>query len=211
MNGARGRRRNGGYNAGNRDYLLELDTQCLLQNFSLEAWARLYQLTGEEKYHTLTERYSDPGLFRKLLAGAHKKWGTKTRDFWCCHGTMVQTAGMKYYNDQAFFDENDHSQTSRWAVNFAVTVEEGKQPELAAVLEGPIVLAGLTQGDGGISGDQKHPEQILTGMNEHTYDIFPWQQSVYQTRHQKDNFRLVPLYDVTDEAYTVYLQIENQP
>lgn len=35
----------------------------------LEAWARLYQLTGEEKYHTLTERYSDPGLFRKLLAG----------------------------------------------------------------------------------------------------------------------------------------------
>lgn len=69
----------------------------------LEAWARLYQLTGEEKYHTLTERYSDPGLFRKLLAGAHKKWGTKTRDFWCCHGTMVQTAGMKYYNDQASF------------------------------------------------------------------------------------------------------------
>ena len=409
----------------------------------LEAWARLYQLTGEEKYHTLTERYSDPGLFRKLLAGqdgltnchanasiplshgaarlyeitgeekwkeiteafwqeavekrgmyattgqnagefwipphmqgrhlgdrtqefctvynmvrtasylyrwtgdsrygdyieralyngflaqqnrhtgmptyflplragAHKKWGTKTRDFWCCHGTMVQaqclypeliymadaeaqrlmvcqyipssvetvivdtkislvqTAGMKYYNDQAFFDENDHSQTSRWAVNFAVTVEEGKQlelalrmpawlqgepelwieekkadvkingrqllipvsgkmqikiylpaglstealpdmPELAAVLEGPIVLAGLTQGDGGISGDQKHPEQFLTGMNEHTYDTFPWQQSVYQTRHQKDNFRLIPLYDVTDEAYTVYLQIEDQP
>lgn len=140
----------------------------------LEAWARLYQLTGEEKYHTLTERYSDPGLFRKLRAGAHKKWGTKTRDFWCCHGTMVQaqclypeliymadaeakrlmvcqyipssvetvigdtkislvqTAGMKYYNDQAFFDENDHSQTSRWAVNFAVTVEE--QREIRAAL-----------------------------------------------------------------------------
>lgn len=140
-----------------------------------------------------------PTYFLPLRAGAHKKWGTKTRDFWCCHGTMVQaqclypeqiymadaeakrlmvcqyipssvetvigdtkislvqTAGMKYYNDQAFFDENDHSQTSRWAVNFAVTVEEGKQLELA------LRMPAWLQGEPELWIDEKKTDAKISG------------------------------------------------
>ncbi len=35
----------------------------------LEVWAGLYQLTGDEKYLTLAERYSHPSIFKKLADG----------------------------------------------------------------------------------------------------------------------------------------------
>ena len=38
----------------------------------------------------------------------------------------------------------------------------------------------------------------------HTYETFVWTQNNYITRNQKENFRMIPLYDVTDEAYTLY-------
>lgn len=31
-----------------------------------------------------------PAYFLPLKAKSHKKWGSKTNDFWCCHGTTVQ-------------------------------------------------------------------------------------------------------------------------
>lgn len=291
---------------------------CTVYNMVRTA-SYLYRFTGDGRYGDYIERalYNGflaqqnkqtgmPTYFLPLRGGARKKWGTKTRDFWCCHGTMVQaqslypeliymadeenrellvcqyipsemesvidgirvklvqTAAMKYYNDQAFFDETDHSQTSRWVMNFEVSVEDGKEltlsfrmpewlagepklwigdeeteaavsekkltvtvsgkqtlrlylpsglsmeslpdlPELAAVLEGPVVLAGLTEEETAFSADPAHPEAVLSPLQEHTYDTFPWQQGVYLTRHQRQNFRMIPLYDVTDEAYTVYV------
>ena len=133
----------------------------------------LRRYTGEKQYADYIERalYTGflaqqnaaagmPTYFLPLAAGSRKKWGTKTRDFWCCHGTMVQaqtlypeiiyytgserlivsqyipsrfegevsgrsvpieqTTGMKYYNDQAFFDEKDDGQMSRWLLKFSV-------------------------------------------------------------------------------------------
>lgn len=35
----------------------------------LEVWAGLYQLTGDERYFTLAERYSHPSIYKKLAAG----------------------------------------------------------------------------------------------------------------------------------------------
>ena len=136
----------------------------------------LYRFSGDTAYADYIERnlYNGflaqqnaqtgmPAYFLPLKAGSRKKWGTKTRDFWCCHGTMVQaqasypewiyfedtendelvvsqyipssleyqrgknrilfeqTTDMKYYNDQAFFDEKDDSQMSRWLLKFHVT------------------------------------------------------------------------------------------
>ena len=52
--------------------------------------------------------------------------------------------------------------------------------------------------------DLEHPEQILTPEMTHTYETFVWTQNNYITRNQKENFRMIPLYDVTDEAYTLY-------
>ncbi|MDE7192721.1 MAG: glycoside hydrolase family 127 protein [Oscillospiraceae bacterium] len=77
-------------------------------------------------------------------------------------------------------------------------------PELAAVTDGPVVLAGITGSDIGIWGDYNEPKKFLYPQIEHTYGIYPWKQGCYVTRNQPENFMFKPLYDVVDETYTVY-------
>lgn len=287
---------------------------CTVYNMVRTA-SYLLKYTGEAQYADYIERalYNGflaqqnaqtgmPAYFLPLGAGSHKKWGTKTRDFWCCHGTMVQaqtlypelvwftdgdkitaaqyipseftaemnganvtvsqTTGMKYYNDQAFFDEKDDGQMSRWLLKFSVKCDKparftlslrvpewakgvelevnGKNtaapvkdgwlditadwqndsvqvffpselraetlpdmPELMAVVDGPIVLAGITGSDCGITGADKLNEQFMPQM-EHTYGTFPWRQNSWRTRNQPQSVMFRPLYEVTDEEYTVY-------
>lgn len=177
--------------------------------------------------------------------------------------SIKQTTGMKYYNDQAFFDEKDDGQMSRWLLKFEVTcgcpmkltvslrvpewvsatpvvelngeklplkAEDGyinitrvwdketllvyfpselkaeplpDMPELFSITDGPIVLAGLTDADRGISGADKLSEQFIPQM-EHVYGTFPWRQNSYRTRNQPQSVLFLPLYEVTDEIYTVY-------
>lgn len=287
---------------------------CTVYNMVRTA-SYLLKYTGEAQYADYIERalYNGflaqqnaqtgmPAYFLPLGAGSHKKWGTKTHDFWCCHGTMVQaqtlypelvwftdgdkitaaqyipseftaemnganvtvsqTTGMKYYNDQAFFDEKDDGQMSRWLLKFSVKCDKparftlslrvpewakgvelevnGKNtaapvkdgwlditadwqndsvqvffpselraetlpdmPELMAVVDGPIVLAGITGSDCGITGADKLNEQFMPQM-EHTYGTFPWRQNSWRTRNQPQSVMFRPLYEVTDEEYTVY-------
>ena len=78
-------------------------------------------------------------------------------------------------------------------------------PQLTAFSEGPVVLAALCDCDCGIAVEDGKPESALANIAEHTYSTFPWQQSCYRTINQPKNFELVPLYDITDEQYTVYL------
>ncbi len=287
---------------------------CTVYNMVRTA-SYLLKYTGEARYADYIERalYNGflaqqnaqtgmPAYFLPLGAGSRKKWGTKTRDFWCCHGTMVQaqtlypelvwftdgdkitaaqyipseftaemnganvtvsqTTGMKYYNDQAFFDEKDDGQMSRWLLKFSVKCDKpvrftlslrvpewakgvelevnGKNtaapvkdgwlditadwqndsvqvffpselraetlpdmPELMSVVEGPIVLAGIIGSDCGITGVDKLNEQFMPQM-EHTYGTFPWRQNSWRTRNQPQSVMFRPLYEVTDEEYTVY-------
>lgn len=53
------------------------------------------------------------------------------------------------------------------------------------------------------------PKSALAYTTEHTYSTFPWQQSVYRTVNQPENFDFVPLYDITDEPYTLYFTEKN--
>lgn len=287
---------------------------CTVYNMVRTA-SYLLKYTGEAQYADYIERalYNGflaqqnaqtgmPAYFLPLGAGSHKKWGTKTHDFWCCHGTMVQaqtlypelvwftdgdkitaaqyipseftaemnganvtvsqTTGMKYYNDQAFFDEKDDGQMSRWLLKFSVKCDKparftlslrvpewakgvelevnGKNtaapvkdgwlditadwqndsvqvffpselraetlpdmPELMSVVDGPIVLAGITGSDCGITGADKLNEQFMP-QREHTYGTFPWRQNSWRTRNQPQSVMFRPLYEVTDEEYTVY-------
>lgn len=287
---------------------------CTVYNMVRTA-SYLLKYTGEAQYADYIERalYNGflaqqnaqtgmPAYFLPLVAGSRKKWGTKTRDFWCCHGTMVQaqtlypelvwftdgdkitaaqyipseftaemnganvtvsqTTGMKYYNDQAFFDEKDDGQMSRWLLKFSVKCDKpvrftlslrvpewakgvvlevnGKNtaapvkdgwlditadwqndsvqvffpselraetlpdmPELMSVVDGPIVLAGIIGSDCGITGADKLNEQFMPQM-EHTYGTFPWRQNSWRTRNQPQSVMFRPLYEVTDEEYTVY-------
>lgn len=176
---------------------------------------------------------------------------------------IEQTTGMKYYNDQAFFDEKDDGQMSRWLLKFSVKcskpagftlsfrvpawtngapevelngekitvhVKDGyiditvdwsdstvqiffpsklraealpDMPELMSVVDGPIVLAGLTGSDCGIAGADKLEEQFMPQL-EHTYGTFPWRQNSWRTRNQPQSVMFRPLYEITDEEYTVY-------
>lgn len=287
---------------------------CTVYNMVRTA-SYLLKYTGEAQYADYIERAlyigflaqqnaqtGMPAYFLPLGAGSRKKWGTKTRDFWCCHGTMVQaqtlypelvwftdgdkitaaqyipseftaemnganvtvsqTTGMKYYNDQAFFDEKDDGQMSRWLLKFSVKCDKpvrftlslrvpewakgvvlevnGKNtaapvkdgwlditadwqndsvqvffpselraetlpdmPELMSVVDGPIVLAGITGSDCGINGADKLNEQFMP-QREHTYGTFPWRQNSWRTRNQPQSVMFRPLYEVTDEEYTVY-------
>lgn len=287
---------------------------CTVYNMVRTA-SYLLKYTGEAQYADYIERalYNGflaqqnaqtgmPAYFLPLGAGSRKKWGTRTRDFWCCHGTMVQaqtlypelvwftdgdkitaaqyipseftaemnganvtvsqTTGMKYYNDQAFFDEKDDGQMSRWLLKFSVKCDKpvrftlslrvpewakgvklevnGKNtaapvkdgwlditadwqndsvqvffpselraetlpdmPELMSVVDGPIVLAGITGSDCGINGADKLNEQFMP-QREHTYGTFPWRQNSWRTRNQPQSVMFRPLYEVTDEEYTVY-------
>lgn len=271
----------------------------------------LFKFTGEQEYLDYIEKnlYNGflaqqnkltgmPTYFLPLKSGSHKKWGSFTKDFWCCHGTMVQaqtiypqlcyykndddnslilaqfipsecnldlkynkikitqTVNMKYYNDAAFFDDSKTDNNNRWQLKIEVNSEkpfslkiripswaktfslklnqtEQKEniqqgfinlhlekthseielflkaeitesslsdvPEKVAFLEGPIVLAGLSDNNYGLTKNNTFQK-----LCEHTYSTFPWQQSTYITRNQEKETIFMPLYDITDEAYTVY-------
>lgn len=277
----------------------------------------LFRFTGDKKYADYIEKnlYNGflaqqnkftgmPTYFLPLSSGSKKKWGSKTRDFWCCHGTtvqahtiypslcwygdgervivnqyinsrydrsenvtIIQNVDMKYYGSGAFFDENDNSRMSRWYIKINVAAKSPEEftlslripdwtdgspvisvngeaadwvsqngycnirrvwgndtvsiyfpaalsvselpdmPGVAAFLEGPVVLAGLCSSDCGIRSASGDPTTALVNVTEHTYSTFPWQQSTYRTVGQPENFDLIPLYDVTDEEYTVYFTV----
>lgn len=286
----------------------------------------LYRWTSESRYADYIESavYNGflaqqnmfsgmPTYFLPLKAGSKKKWGSKRNDFWCCHGTMVQSptlypsliyftdedeknitvaqyipsraevklgnddivisqkTDMISYNNQVFFDDHAGGEKTRWSIRFDISgtgeeafsvklrvpawsasepkvivssgevsgqrIENGyivleiakpaetavnilfdakvralpldDQPELAALVDGPIVLAGLTDKDRGItySGDVS---TALYQRTEHTYTTYVWKQNNYITRDQPENFELKPLYDVTDETYTVYFTLKEK-
>lgn len=276
----------------------------------------LFKFTGNKEYLDYIEKalYNGflaqqnketgmPTYFLPMKSGSKKKWGTSTRDFWCCHGTMVQSqtiypqlcyysdaennkifvgqyipssaeinlpsakvsisqnVNMKYYNDAAFFDDSKSDENNRWQLKFTVNtvmpenftialripewaesfqlslngekienpeikngfLELNRQwqkdeitlylhaglhistlsdlPEKFAIMEGPIVLAGLSDNDYGLKFDKNLP---LRQAQEHTYSTFPWQQSTYRTTGQSRETTFIPLYEVTNEAYTLY-------
>ncbi|MBR3305997.1 MAG: glycoside hydrolase family 127 protein [Lachnospiraceae bacterium] len=276
----------------------------------------LYRFTGEKSYCDYIERalYNGflaqqdprtgmPAYFLPLAAGSRKKWGTPTKDFWCCHGTMIQahtlvssliyykdeskviinqyipsraefkvsgtpvvielSSAMKYAAADTFFSESDVAEDSRWAFNISIktgkpqrfmlmlripswlkgmpvvtvdgerrfitsdviadgylkidrewsesrvgisfTAEPYTEPlagsdNLAALMEGPVVLAAPGEG-------VRFRKGFLTELKrrcEHSYETYPWLQSHYSLESGDTIKEFRPLYEMTDEAYTVY-------
>ncbi|MFT3828599.1 MAG: glycoside hydrolase family 127 protein [Opitutaceae bacterium] len=67
----------------------------------------LFRWTGDSRYADYIERALYNGIlaqqnphtgavcyFLPLQPGAKKIWGSETRDFWCCHGTLVQAQAL---------------------------------------------------------------------------------------------------------------------
>ncbi|MDR2746584.1 MAG: glycoside hydrolase family 127 protein [Treponema sp.] len=73
-----------------------------------------------------------------------------------------------------------------------------------AFLYGPVVLAGLCGEEIRLTGDSAKPEEIIAGDNEREWGV--WMDS-FKTTGQARNIRLLPLYRVGYEAYTVYFPV----
>lgn len=84
------------------------------------------------------------------------------------------------------------------------------EKNLAALRDGPIVLAGMCDADEGLYLEKgsETPESILTPHLEHIYTSYPWLQNTYRTKNQPKNFEFKPLYEVKDEKYTLYFTIK---
>jgi DUF1680 family protein len=73
-----------------------------------------------------------------------------------------------------------------------------------AFLYGPVVLAGLCEEEIRLDGDPAKPEEIIAADNEREWGV--WMDS-FKTCGQAKNIRLIPLYRVGYEAYTIYFPI----
>lgn len=86
-----------------------------------------------------------------------------------------------------------------------LTVEylPGDEP-LYAFLDGPVVLAGLCAEERTLHGDPEHPETLLTPDNEREWGA--WRRT-WRVRGQERGMRMIPLWQVGYEQYTVYFPI----
>ncbi len=104
-----------------------------------------------------------------------------------------------------------------WNPGEALYVEFPKQitarplpdaPEMAAFMDGPVVLAGVSTEAFTLPGSVERPEAILAPVHE--LEWYQWRQG-YRTRVAPHGTRFLPLYDIRDERYTVYFAITDHP
>jgi DUF1680 family protein len=77
-------------------------------------------------------------------------------------------------------------------------------PDVCAFMDGPVVLAGLCNEERMLIGDKDDAASILTPDNEREWGN--WLPG-YRVRNQPRGLRFKPLYEIVDEAYTVYFPI----
>ena len=80
------------------------------------------------------------------------------------------------------------------------------EPDTVAFMDGPVVLAGLTDEERTLHGDKRQPETMLTPDNEREWGNW---LSAYRARGQERGLRFIPLHEVRDERYTVYFPIRS--
>lgn len=76
---------------------------------------------------------------------------------------------------------------------------------IVAIMDGPIALAATGKDSTNFSLDNKDVNTALTPFVEHTYDTYPWSQNMYTATDNSGQILFKPLYDITDESYTVYV------
>ncbi|MEP7288583.1 MAG: beta-L-arabinofuranosidase domain-containing protein [Chloroflexota bacterium] len=77
-------------------------------------------------------------------------------------------------------------------------------PTMCAFMDGPIVLAGLSDSERRLIGNKDDALSILTPDNEREWGN--WLPG-YRVRNQVQGLRFKPLYQIIDEVYTVYFPI----
>lgn len=80
--------------------------------------------------------------------------------------------------------------------------------DMYAVMEGPIVLAGVIDNDIQLKGNPKKPLEWLVNEYDQEYKTVKWKQSHYRTVGQPANVKFKPLYEIADEKYTIYFNVK---
>ena len=80
--------------------------------------------------------------------------------------------------------------------------------DLVAFMDGPVVLAGLTDEQRTLVGDAARPETILHPDKEREWGN--WSGN-YHTHGQGRNFAFTPIHEVIDEKYTMYFPVTSMP
>lgn len=237
--------------------------------------------------------------FLPLAPGSTKKWGTATKDFWCCHGTLVQAhpyiqTGIYYEDDAGLYVQqyipselnwghgstgvkvrmeydNQTEKTHKpdvvririkvtcetpshfrlnvripwWVAGDPVILVNGKKTgsaakpscyavidqtwsndevflefpkkltccpipgkeDYVAFMDGPVVLAGLTDEDAALTLDRSKPETGLAVFREREWGNWITE---YRTFGRNPKIRFIPLNEVADEKYTVYFPVTDQ-
>lgn len=81
------------------------------------------------------------------------------------------------------------------------------RPDTAAFLDGPVVLAGLTDRQRILTGDPGRPETMLRLQDEREWENW---QDVYCTVNQEESIKFLPLKQIGKERYTVYFPIRGE-
>ena len=83
----------------------------------------------------------------------------------------------------------------------------GNRKDMVAFMEGPLVLAGITDEEVSLQHAGAHPEKLLQPLYNQEYKAVRWTRSHYTTKGQPHNIKLVPLYEIGDEKYEIYFPI----
>ncbi|MEU4160853.1 beta-L-arabinofuranosidase domain-containing protein [Actinoplanes sp. NPDC026670] len=83
------------------------------------------------------------------------------------------------------------------------------EPGHVAFTDGPIVLAGLVGEERTLRGDPADAAALLRPDRERHHSW--WNAGTYRTHGQNRGIRFIPLYDVTQQEYTVYFPVSSAP
>ena len=78
------------------------------------------------------------------------------------------------------------------------------EPDTVAFLDGPVLLAGLTEHAHMLYGNRNRPESFLAP--DHERELEAWKEG-FRTVGQQENFRLLPIKNIGRECYTVYFPV----
>jgi DUF1680 family protein len=134
--------------------------------------------------------------------------------WWLCGEAEIEVNGQRQQG--SFAPSSYHGIRRTWRDDrVSITLPKGltgvpmaDDPSVVAFMDGPVVLAGLCDDEMALYGDKDDPQTMLTPHNEREWSNW---MTGYRTRNQPRNVRLVPLYEVADERYSVYFPVRPTP
>ncbi|WP_141504861.1 beta-L-arabinofuranosidase domain-containing protein [Paenibacillus luteus] len=145
-----------------------------------------------------------------VALSTNKVFGLKLRLPWWLNGkALIYVNGVLQVGD---WQPSTYAVLEReWADGDHIQVELPKtltaeqlpgEPDTYAFLDGPIVLAGLVAEERRLAGNPERLDTLLVPDRERNHSW--WNSGYYRTKGQECGIRFIPLYEIKDEAYSVY-------